>query len=56
MANPQMLGGYCRGQPWGSPLTTGESPLKTCNKTKNMLYLTMQDTAHAAKDLNGPPR
>jgi hypothetical protein len=23
-------GGHCRGQPSGSPLTTGKSPLKTC--------------------------
>jgi hypothetical protein len=35
MANPQMLGGYCRGQPYGSPLTTGKSPLKTRNKAKH---------------------
>jgi hypothetical protein len=29
-----MLGGYCRGQPLGSPKTTGEAPLKTCKKPK----------------------
>jgi hypothetical protein len=55
MANPQMLGGYCRGQPWGSPLTTRKSPLKTRNKAKHTL------PNHAGygpyrRDLSGPPR
>jgi hypothetical protein len=45
----------CRGQPQGSPLTTGKSPLKTRNKAKQTL------PNHAGfgprrRDLDGPPR
>jgi hypothetical protein len=52
-----MLGGYCRGQPRGSPLTTGETPLKTCKKP--MLNTPRLNThrhgpRHSGPD--GPPR
>jgi hypothetical protein len=45
----------CRGQPKGSPLTTGKSPLKTRNKAKHTL------PNHAGYgpcrwDPDGPPR
>jgi hypothetical protein len=47
----------CRGQPWGSPLTKGETPLKTCKKT--MLNTPRLNThthgpRHGGPD--GPPR
>jgi hypothetical protein len=29
------LPSHCRGQPWGSPKTTGETPLKTCKKNQS---------------------
>jgi hypothetical protein len=29
----------CRGQPWGSPLITGETPLKTCKKDQGQTRL-----------------
>jgi hypothetical protein len=55
--NPQMLGGYCRGQPWGSPLTTVETPLKTCKKTKAK-HASLKHTRHGPRHggLDGPPR
>jgi hypothetical protein len=42
-----MLGGYCRGQPYGSPLTTWKPPIKTRNKAKHT------SPNHAG---HGPPR
>jgi hypothetical protein len=45
----------CRGQPKGSPLTTGKSPLKTRNKAKHTLP---NHAGHGPyrRDLSGPPR
>jgi hypothetical protein len=50
-----MLGGYCRGQPWGSPLIIGETPLKTCKKAK---HASLKHTGHGPRrgGPDGPPR
>jgi hypothetical protein len=50
-----MLGGYCRGQPWGSPKTTGEIPLKTCKKTKAE-HISLERAHGARPTLWWPPR
>jgi hypothetical protein len=63
MANPQMLGGYCRGPPLGSPQTMGEPLPKFLHQHK--LSLTMQGANHAGygpcsrtseAHQGGPPR
>jgi hypothetical protein len=57
MENPQMLGGYCRGQPYGSPLTIGKSPLKTRNKAKAK-HASPNHAGHGPRRRgpNSPPR
>jgi hypothetical protein len=50
-----MLGGYCRGQPWGSPKKPGGSCLKPA-KNKNKTHLLLKRTHRARPTLRWPPR
>jgi hypothetical protein len=53
-----MLGGYCQGQPWGSPQTNGGIPLKTCKKPKPNASCLSAHTGHGPRrgGPHGPPR
>jgi hypothetical protein len=49
---------HCRGQPWGSPYTNGEIPLKTCKKPKPNTSCLNTHTGHGPRcgGPDGPPR